>query len=460
MAFANLVLLPRSLNLSAIPARFLGAGLVLSSVILMERPLLRTSWLGRAFLDSPFNLIFSIGVIIGMSVLMYVDPRVRLRLFIRTSPMWFLIGLMAVSALWSVDVRETLQQFFLLLASWCLVFYATASISWQDMVKALIFFFCGFVIMSVLTVVLAPGIGVQPEGLKHAGQWRGLNIHKNILSSIAIYGFAVLIIAFLTERRYRALLLFHMLVSLMVVFFSESGTGLIMLVLISLFLAAVPLLRTYLHLRMIFILMAFTLVALMLYAFVANLELISTFFGRSGTLSGRTTQWAFMVPYFYDRLWFGYGFDAFWMVYGDIGYAFGYERRSLDTPAIKTAHSAVLELILDGGILALSLWFITVVQYCNYAFRMATKQGSVLLLLPLAILMIYLIQNSINYEYLGPFTINFVIYGIFYIMLVRGDYGLEATGEEVTSLTEDDPETLEPQTQDDNLGNAPAPTPA
>ena len=123
-------------------------------------------------------------------------------------------------------------------------------------------------------------------------------------------------------------------------------------------------------------------------AFVAN------FFGKSGTLTGRTTIWSLALRSVLERPILGYGNDDVIYMSGNYWYA----------------HNGVLDLLIQGGIILLVVYVLIIIGvYGNLKSIKETPVYATSLAITSGFLVLMLTESIINYSIL--FYAIFVIFG-------------------------------------------------
>lgn len=220
---------------------------------------------------------------------------------------------------------------------------------------------------SLAMVVAMPDWGIM--GYPHEGAWRGMFVHKNILgryAALAVFFFPTL--ASLERSHMRVFWIGSSLLSAIVLLGSRSLSA-IMLAIAGIciwlfFRTASPLHRFWLLLSAILMIAAMIAVV----AIGSNYESAVTAVGRDPTLTGRIPLWLLLLEMARERIWLGYGYGAFWLgLEGPSAYvwaALGW--------AVPHAHNGYLDLLLDLGVIGLSLG---VFLLCTCVTRLLAAYG-------------------------------------------------------------------------------------
>jgi exopolysaccharide production protein ExoQ len=206
-------------------------------------------------------------------------------------------------------------------------------------------------VLSLLFALLIPELGIHQDG-DFAGAWRGIYLQKNGLGKMMVLGTLTFILLALREegrarRKWQALAL---LCAALVVLSTSTTSILILGALVLL----VPMYRALASrsrwLVPVALAIALPVVGLAL-AVITDVEAALGWFGKDATLTGRTELWEYATATIGDRLWYGYGYGAFWQVstraqgiYAAIGWDAWH------------AHNGLLELGLNLGVIGIVLF--------------------------------------------------------------------------------------------------------
>jgi exopolysaccharide production protein ExoQ len=288
----------------------------------------------------------------------------------------------------------------------CFGLYFSARFSLKEQVKLIaVTLFIG-ICLSVITVVLIPSIGlhgfsgatdVQIEN--HAGSWRGVYGHKNIMGSTML----LCSLTFFTlpkdcSRLYRW---GGFILSLFLMLLSKSRTAFILSFII---IGLVIFCKNFRWRGKISVIFAdigiFFIGSTSLVLFTYWVELLSGL-GRDPTLTGRTPIWESMVARLMERPLLGFGRGAFWAPKSKYAIEAGQAIGSGWVP--PHGHNGLLDLTIDIGLIGLFLflitYFTTVIQALQKAY--ATKNNEELF--PIGYL-IFLTINNVTESYLLRFA--------------------------------------------------------
>jgi exopolysaccharide production protein ExoQ len=243
--------------------------------------------------------------------------------------------------------------------------------------------------LSFACVILVPhyGISVWP----HEGDWRGIFGHKNSLG--ATMALSVLVEWHLPADTLfqKALKLLAVLLSSVLLFFSNSITSMVTLLGALMFIQIYKLARHWLRLPLVAIFAAgfgalFTSVIILVFAG----DIITGAMGRSMDLTGRTTIWRWVISYILDKPLLGYGYSGFWG---------GASQESLDLDrhlgqgSLMYSHNGYLDLCLTLGIVGFFLGMFFLAVGLKRAYEACEHNESLVDQWPLAFLFFVLLHN-------------------------------------------------------------------
>lgn len=268
-------------------------------------------------------------------------------------PFLLMVAYAICSTAWSVDPTTTLRRSCVLLATTVFGTYLGGRYSIEEFQQILLQSLLFMVGASLLCLVLRPSAVLDPS---HAGTFRGLTEHKNILGE---YMGSLLFLGITYDfggRRLARTAVILLAVSMLA--WAHSGTALLSI-------AATVIVLPFLFLLRFRKLQAIPLTAVgagllggaFVFASTMYNQLLSGL-GKDPTLTGRTIIWSEVEKAILRRPWFGYGFDAFWQ--GLKG-----ESRSVVSVAgwnVPHSHNGYLEALLGFGAVGAGLIVLMVMR--------------------------------------------------------------------------------------------------
>jgi exopolysaccharide production protein ExoQ len=305
-----------------------------------------------------FSLLESLALpLVAYSLVLWLiisHIRSVLSVAIQMKTMTFLSLMTVCSALWSQDpVRSTYNGLLYLICT-LFAYYVIACVVSSNVRTVTMRTGVVVCLLGLFLVVFFPKFGLSDVEVRTAGAWRGIFIDRTaagkcltfLLSPALVFGYRTV-----TWRRlaYIALLLTSLVMA-------RAATALIVVALYVLFMVGLRYAQC-LERRTASVLGIAAVTGLLVFVLCAT-PFIGDFvgmFGRDITLTGRTAIWGLLTPPIYRHPVLGYGFYAFWLgLRGESGnvireahWFFGY------------AHNGMLEIILQLGVVGLTLFLTT-----------------------------------------------------------------------------------------------------
>jgi len=296
-----------------------------------------------------------------------------------------LVVLAFASCLWAETPAFTFRRCIAVTGATLFGVALAVKLTLEEQLRMLSWIFRGIAILSLACVIFLPSYGIS---VSEEQEWRGVFGYKNAFG-------AMMAISLLVEwqlptrgRRQKVFNVAAMLLSAVLLFFSNSVTpmtalaGAFILVGIynfSILRLRMPLYATVLATLVIFGL-GFALVAPQSEAFAALL-------GRSTDLTGRTEIWRWVIAFIQERPILGYGYSGFWSA-------------SAESDTLERAigrhlysHNGYLDTILTLGALGLSLALIFIGTGVKRAYGWSQHKESRTNLWPVALLSYFLLFN-------------------------------------------------------------------
>lgn len=347
-----------------------------------------------------FSPILFMGIYI-VTLLLIIQ---RWKSFVRVAQkniwIWLVVGIAMASLFWSVAPEITQRRSILLLGTTLFGIYLAMRYTLREQLQ-LLAWVCGIVVvLSFLLGIALPSYGLMTfqEGGAHAGAWRGILPHKNILGRFmnlsAIIFLLLAISNSIFHRKYRWVLWAGFVLSIALIILTTSKTALVV------FLTLTIILPLYSALRGNYTQVVPSMIALVLVGGSAatllldNLPVIASALGKDLTLTGRTDIWAVMLELISERPLFGYGFNAFWQGWDHEVTAYIWRTLEWESPY---GHNGFMDLLAELGISGLAVFFLSYVTACIRAIiwlRMTKTVEGLLPIMYLTFLFMYNITES------------------------------------------------------------------
>lgn len=223
------------------------------------------------------------------------------------------------------------------------------------------------IILSIYLIITFLVILTFPQAIDPAfGTLRGIGDNKNILGQIASLN---IIFFFFIIKKYqpgllRAYFFICLLFSIFLLVGSQSGTAIISMILISVFLISGLVDKFFKVLGLgrklsIFLWSAISIVGILFVIFMSK-EIPQLFFaiGKDPTFTGRSDLWIDLLTIAKDHLYLGVGFQAFWIPTSPVN-LFLFQ---IYTWLPNQAHNGYVDIILEIGVVGLFLFFLLIIN--------------------------------------------------------------------------------------------------
>jgi O-antigen ligase len=250
-----------------------------------------------------------------------------------------------LSVIWSQDPQLTFRKAILLFLVFGFAWLFAASYSPSDQMRLLL---AAGVIVALASIAMA--ILLPQYGLDSGGEWKGVFGQKNGLGGAMLLLFSGLAFRPIPNDRRLLTVAIQAILPIGLIFLSQSKGRLILAVLLIAVRLYGPFLRSRRGDQLPFVL--YSTVFGML-AIALGRDIVLSMLGRDSTLTGRTHEWAILVPYALKHLWLGYGYQAFWTGTGDSLHAM-----TLVGGAMRGADSGYLDTMLQFGLVGMAMWLI------------------------------------------------------------------------------------------------------
>ena len=331
-----------------------------------------------------WRLILSVSYLVVIVVLI---PWYRKTIFVLRRN-WSLVALLLfalLSSLWSDVPDLVLRKSIGLFGATLLGIALAVRFSLQDHLRILSWLFRIIAVLSLACVVLLPSYGISEQGA-----WQGIFEYKNALGSIM--GLSVLVEwqRPADSRISKILKSFALLLSTVLLLFSDSITPAIVL------MVALPLIEMYkfaaLRLRIpLYAIVVATsfVVSAALTLLVANFDSVMGALRRSSNLSGRTEIWSLVLSSIAERPIAGYGYSGFWLGASPESIAINREMGGL----VMYSHNGYLEMLLTLGAIGFLLTLAALGIGMKRALAFSEHGHAGIELWPFAFLLYFILHN-------------------------------------------------------------------
>ncbi|NEO11848.1 MULTISPECIES: O-antigen ligase [unclassified Moorena] len=275
-------------------------------------------------------------------------------LYVLSKDRWLslLVGIAVVSVLWSSEPTTTINRAVALIGTTLFGVYLASRYTMKEQLEMLAWAFGVAILLSFMFIVALPKYGIM--GGVHAGTWRGIYVHKNVLGKVMVPSAVVFLLLAIRGKKNNLLFWCGFGFSVILLLFTTSKTALVSLIIMLLSLYLYRMLRWRYDLLIPTIFAMTTFGGSVLIWLLDNADALLGAIGKDATLTGRTELWPFVLDMIEKQPWLGYGYGSFWNGFnGESAYVW----RAVLWPA-PNAHNGLLDLWLALGILGVSIYLI------------------------------------------------------------------------------------------------------
>lgn len=311
----------------------------------------------------------------------------RVLLILTEDKLISLIIIFAVaSVLWSFDPQITIFRSIALVGTSLFGLYFATRYSLEDQLQNLAIAFGIVIFFSFITAILIPKYGVM-TGV-HAGAWRGIYIHKNVLGKMMALSSSIFLIR-TNKNNYKIANYLSLFLSISLLVLSKSSSSIGTFFFLYIIFLILRVFRWKYEL-MIPALLAILLVGMSGFLFLTeNMDSLLISAGKDPSLTGRTDLWVWALDDIGKRPWLGYGYGAFWQDFSSkaalIRYAAGWQ--------VPSAHNGLLDLLLDLGILGVFILTLGIFRTTIQSFFLLRNTSSATYIWPLLFVINMILAN-------------------------------------------------------------------
>jgi O-antigen ligase len=313
-----------------------------------------------------------------------------------------------ISTAWSQFPAVSFHYSLLLLGSMLFAFYLAKRFR-PDQQDSL-FWIYGWisVVLSCILSAVSPTFGIDHREGVHA--WQGIYGHKNACAIVTIFLMLVAFFRHSQGRRSAVQRTAYVLLSLFLVFMTESRSGWVVAAAMIAFMASYKLITRFtVRERALLIPSTVAVFVMVVGIAVAFLPTILAALGKDPTLTGRTGIWSAVLISIRKHPLLGYGYRGFWH---------GLEGESSTVISavgwmVPHAHNGFLETWLDLGLLGLTLLLTTLFQAFRHAM-VCLRSGKPQIVVGwyLSIVILTIMFNLDERTFLFPTALTWMMYVI------------------------------------------------
>lgn len=305
---------------------------------------------GAAEIDSSLILIFFFINYLVTCGLLVLRWKKFLSVLKKDKLLLVLIGLAAVSVLWSYMPGKTISRSIAIFGTTLFGIYLASRYTMKQQLELLGWMFGIAVVMSFMFAIGLPKFGVM--GGVHEGKWRGIYNHKSVLGKVMVPSIIVFTILAIDTKKRQFIYLLGSLLSLILLLRSTATSSLLNTVTLLAASITFPVFRWKYNWMVPGIIFIVTLGSTLYVLLTINLEILLGSLGKDATLTGRADMWPFIFEMIFKNVWLGYGYGAFWS--GPDTPSFYIWQATGWTP--PNSHNGLLDLWLHLGLLGVAIF--------------------------------------------------------------------------------------------------------
>ncbi|MGD1913349.1 MAG: O-antigen ligase family protein [Rivularia sp. (in: cyanobacteria)] len=317
---------------------------------------------GGGISSDPYSPKFFLGVYTITFLLIVVHQKNFVRAAQKDIWIWLFLGIVLASISWTFAPDITPRRSVLLLGTSVFAVYMAMRFTLREQLQLFAVALGIVVVLSFMFAIGLPKFGLMTvqEGGIHAGTWRGIMSHKNILGRLMVLSSMVFFFVAMSNPihnlRYRWIPWAGYILSIALIVLSTSKSSLVVFLSLT---AILPLYkswrRNYNQLIPLAIALILTVGSISTFL-LDNLPVVADALGKDLTLTGRTDIWSAMFDLIWERPWFGYGFNAVWRDWDNEITAYLWRTLAWECPY---GHNGFMDLFVELGIAGLSVFLLS-----------------------------------------------------------------------------------------------------
>jgi exopolysaccharide production protein ExoQ len=334
---------------------------------------------------------------------------------------YYIISLLLVvtgSILWSINSDITTTRSIAIVGTSLFGIYLASRYTLKEQVILLGWTFTVIAILSLLLIVVSPKFGIM--GGIHAGAFRGIYTHKNVLGRMMMISTVVNLLRLNLDRN-RLITYLTLSLSILLILFCRSSAALLnWFNVMTIFL----IFRTWRWCYETMIPVSIGIISFIscfVIWFNENSAILFRAIGKDATLTGRTELWPIMLDMIGKRPWFGYGYGAFWEDkdnFINVWFMAGWEA--------PNAHNGILDLCLNAGLIGLIFFTLSFLKTLVNSFVLLRYSSSSEGFWPLIFIVCLVLSNLTETALMIQNDILWVLYvAIAYSVVIPVPAGIE-----------------------------------
>ncbi len=276
----------------------------------------------------------------------------------------------AVSVLWSSFILNSALAMINMISLLVLAIYVHQRLGFHYFINIYFRIAAVIVLLSLFAVIALPEYGLM-QG-EHAGKFKGLFPHKSNFALFLVTFMSVVMFFWRDIKSSSAFKAFIFLLSLMMLFFAESSTGVSILSIFSFVWISIHFTKSlsgrYLYRMMI----VFASAGTALLAVHLSSDLFLELLGRDFTFTGRTQIWNYYSQLASAKPWAGHGFYSL-----QADPSLSQNALNMFYFAARSPHNSYLEIYYNVGLIGLICYVLFILQILLSSLRRALTQGQI-----------------------------------------------------------------------------------
>lgn len=287
------------------------------------------------------------GIYVLLLAAIALRPAIAFQIPFASPALTAMIAFAFLTALWSLFPDVTLRRSIAFLFTTVFGIWLGLRFRFPEIMRLIVVGLSVLMFASYFMIFAMPEIGL--DSAQHVGAWKGVFFQKNVTGRMMVWLILALVWLDWQKEQSRWVTRPLMLLAMLLIVMSRSGTGLITSILVSMALLSTTMLRGSIRNFAPTMALLTALLVIMVTAGATFWYDVLYALGRDPTLTGRTVLWEHIVHSVGERPLQGYGYAAYWFGFSGPGSSFTRDW------GITSAHSGWLELTLDLGLVGVAL---------------------------------------------------------------------------------------------------------
>lgn len=358
------------------------------------------------YVSSMFDRMVSLlqlGIYAGTIFLIIARFKSVVRPALRDVFLWGLVATIVISFFWSDFPSISRKAGTNVLQTTLFGLYLASRYTLKEQVRIIAWALGIGAVITVMYTLAFRGGGI--ESGTHAGAWRGPLLHKNLLSRLMLLPALSTLLVALSVRRYRYLVWAVCGICVGVIVLTTSKTALIIFLTLIVLLPFYRALRWSDNLAIPFFITLILIGGSLATWGVASWDNLLFSLGKDPTLSGRTEIWDAVIHKIWERPWFGYGYQGFWLEGGESEFVWRAIRYK-----VYHAHNGFLNLTVDLGFVGLFFFSFSILFTYFRAIKWVRSTKEPEDLWPIAYVTFLLMYNYTESTIVEPHSLFWILY--------------------------------------------------